>query len=63
MLNLTFFVAAYISTITYLTLRGLSLGKYSDIEPTKMRKSSSVAKSNGNIFFIRRCMNRSSRVL
>lgn len=49
MLNLIF-VDAYISVITCLTLHRRSLGKYSDVESTKMQNSSSVTKSNDNIF-------------
>lgn len=49
------------------TLRGLSLRKYYNIAPTKIQNPSSVAESNGSIFFARsrmnRSMNRSSRLL
>lgn len=61
MFNLTF-VAVYISTIRCLTPRGQSLGKYSDTKPTKMRNYSSVAKSNGSIFFVKSRINWSPRL-
>jgi len=50
MLILTFFVP--VSMIKCLTLRRLSLGKCSDVDPTKMRNSS-VAKSNGSTSLVR----------
>ena len=61
--HLTSFLAVYISIFKCLTLRGLSLGMNSDIEPSKILDSSSVAKLNCSIFFMRRRKNRILKVL